>query len=594
MKKILFTSLLLQFFIATSLWAAHGISLDGELKYAKDFQGFDYTSKHAKPGGTLTLYSLGGFDKMNPFTLKGVAPDHLGSLLFDTLMVQSQDEPFAQYGLIATDISVADDGMSVTITLAKEAKFSDGSPLTASDVKYSLEVLKSKKAHPFYAGYFRDISRGEILTPHKVKFYFARKNRELPLIFGDMPVFSKSFFSKHPFDKLELTQPLGSGPYTVESVIPGKNIVYKRNPNYWGWKRAVNRGMYNFDRIVIKYFKDPVVALEGFKAGEFDFILENNSKQWARDYHGDKFEKGIIKKEYLTHKNGAGMQGWVFNLRRDKFKDKRVRQALSLAFDFEWSNKNLFHSQYVRSNSYFSNSEMAATGKPSKEELKLLEPFAKQLDPAVFETVNQPPSTIAPNSIRKNLRKAMKLLKSAGWNVGKDRLLHNKGGQTLKIDMLLASAAFERVVAPYVANLKRLGIAVEYRTVDLALYKRRLDSFDYDIIVSVFGQSQSPGNEQWNMWSSASADKKGSQNYIGVKDPVVDALVDKIIYSKSRKELVTACKVLDRVLLAGHYLIPNWYLNTHRIAFWNKFNRPQQMPLYYSAHSRLWSWWIKE
>ncbi|MBF0195184.1 MAG: ABC transporter substrate-binding protein [Magnetococcales bacterium] len=593
MNKIFFTTLLLQFFIATSLWAAHGISLDGELKYAKDFQGFDYTSKNAKPGGTLTLYSLGGFDKMNPFTLKGVAPDHLGTLLFDTLMVQSQDEPFAQYGLIATDISVAKDDMSVTITLAKEAKFSDGSPLSAEDVKFSLEVLKSKKAHPFYAGYFRDISRGEILGSHKIKFYFARKNRELPLIFGDMPVFSKSFFSKHPFDELELTQPLGSGPYTVESVIPGKNIVYKRNPNYWGLKRPVNRGMYNFDRIVVKYFKDPVVALEGFKAGEFDFILENNSKQWARDYHGDKFKQGIIKKEYLTHKNGAGMQGWIFNLRRDKFKDKRVRQALSLAFDFEWSNKNLFHSQYVRSNSFFSNSEMAATSTPSKEELELLEPFRKQLDPAVFAPVQQPPSTTPPNSIRKNLRKAMKLLKSAGWNVGKDRLLHNNDGQTLKIDMLLASSAFERVVAPYVANLKRLGIEVNYRTVDLALYKRRLDEFDFDIIVHVYGQSQSPGNEQRNMWSSASADKKGSQNYIGIKDPVVDALVDKIIYSKSRKELITACRALDRVLLAGNYLIPNWYLNTHRIAFWNKFNRPEKMPLYYSAHSRLWSWWIK-
>lgn len=595
MKKTFFAAFFILFFaISGPLWAAHGISLDGVLKYPADFKGFDYTSDKAKPGGVLTLYSLGGFDKMNPFTLKGEAPDHLGTLLFDTLMVQSQDEPFAQYGLLVTDIVVAADGMSVTCTLAAEARFSDDSPLTAADVKYSLDVLKSKAAHPFYARYFRDIKEAQVLGPHKIKFVFSQKNRELPLIFGEMPIFSKAFFSKHSFEKLELTTPIGSGPYTVESVIPGKTVTYKRNPNYWGWKRAVNRGLYNFDRVVIKYFKDPVVALEGFKAGEFDFILENNSKQWARDYHGDKFDSGLIKKEQLLHKNGSGMQGWVFNLRRDKFKDIRVRKALTLAFDFEWSNTNLFHGQYVRSDSYFSNSEMAAKGKPSPAELALLEPFRDRLDPSVFAEVKPPPSTDPPGSLRKNLREAMKLLKNAGWKVDKDRILRNSKGQVLEIDMMLSSPAFERVMAPYVANLKRLGVQVTYRTVDLALYKRRLDSFDYDMIVTVFGQSQSPGNEQRGMWGSASADEEGGRNFIGLKDPVVDALVDKIIYAQSRKELITACKALDRVLLAGNYLIPNWYLNTHRIAYWNRFERPAQTPLYYSAHGWLWSWWSKE
>jgi microcin C transport system substrate-binding protein len=593
MKKIFFAFFSLLFFSCSNLWAAHGVSLDGSLKYGKGFKGFDYTSEQAKPGGTLTLYSLGGFDKMNPFTLKGVAPDYLGTLIFDTLMVQSQDEPFAQYGLLATDIVVADDGLSVTIILDKEARFSDGSALTTADVKYSLEVLQSKQAHPFYSGYFRDIKEALVLGPHKIKFSFAKKNRELPLIFGEMPIFSRAFFAKNSFEKLELTKPLGSGPYTVESMVPGKNITYKRNPDYWGWKRPVNRGMYNFDRVVIKYFKDPVVALEGFKAGEFDFILENNSKQWARDYHGDKFDSGKIKKEMLTHKNGAGMQGWAFNLRREKFQDKRVRQALTLAFDFEWSNKNLFHGQYVRADSYFSNSEMAAVGKPSPEELELLNPFRDQLEPEVFAEVQPPPSTNPPGSLRKNLRRAIKLLKDAGWKVGKDRILHNKNGEPLELDILLASPAFERVVAPYVANLKRLGIQVSYRTVDLALYKRRLDSFDFDMIVTVFGQSQSPGNEQRGMWSSASAETKGSRNYIGIKNPVVDALVDKIIYAQSRQELLTACRALDRVLLAGHYLIPNWYLNTHRIAYWDLFKRPDKTPLYYGAHSWLWSWWSK-
>ncbi len=339
--------------------------------------------------------------------------------------------------------------------------------------------------------------------------------------------------------------------------------------------------MYNFDRVVVKYFKDPVVALEGFKAGEFDFVLENNSKQWARDYHGEKFKSGKIKKELLSHKNGAGMQGWVFNLRREKFRDKRVRQALTLAFDFEWSNKNLFHGQYVRSDSFFSNSELAARGEPSAAELALLEPFRDKLDPAVFAAVQAPPSTNPPGSLRKNLRQAMKLLKEAGWKVGQDRKLRNKKGEALTIDMLLVSQGFERIVAPYVANLKRLGVHVNYRTVDQALYKRRLDSFDYDMIVTVFGQSQSPGNEQRDMWSSVSADANGSRNYIGLKDPVVDALVDAIIYSESRADLV-------------NYLIPNWYLNTHRIAYWNRFQRPEKTPLYYGAYSWLWSWWSRD
>ncbi|MBF0446983.1 MAG: ABC transporter substrate-binding protein [Magnetococcales bacterium] len=594
MKKKFFAPLLFLLFFSSTLWAAHGISLDGELKYPEGFKGFDYNSDQARVGGTLTLYGLGGFDSFNPFTLKGVAPDHLGTLLFDTLTVQSQDEPFSQYGLLATDLAVASDGLSLTCTLDPEARFSNGSPLTAEDVRFSLQILKSKQAHPFYARYFRDIEKVEVVGTHRVVFHFSQKNRELALIIGELPVFSRAFFEKHSFENLQMTPPLGSGPYQIESFEAGKIITYKRNPDYWGWNRPVNRGLYNFDRVVIKFFKDPVVALEGFKAGEFDFILENNSKQWARDYQGEKFDSGLIKKEQLVHKNGAGMQGWIFNLRRPQFQDKRVRQALTLAFDFEWSNKNLFHDQYVRSESYFSNSEMAASGRPGPDELALLEPFRDQLDPAVFEAVQPPPSTTPPNSIRSNLRKAAKLLKEAGWQVGKDQILSNQKGEPLKIDMLLSSAAFERVMAPYVANLKRLGVQVTYRTVDLSLYKTRLDHFDYDMIVHVFGQSQSPGNEQRGLWSSSSADELGSKNYIGLKDPVIDALVDRIVYASSRTELLTACRALDRVLLAGHYLIPNWYLNTHRIAFWNRFGRPDKNPLYYQAHSRLWSWWIKE
>ena len=577
-----------------SAMAAHGVSLEGTLKYPPTFKGFDYTSAHAIPGGTLTLHALGGFDKMNPFTLKGSAPRMLGGLLFESLTTQSMDEPFSQYGLLASDIQIAEDGLSVTYQLHADARFSDGSPVTAEDVAFSLATMQSKKAHPAYQAYWRDIRAATILDTRRIRFEFSRKNRELPLISGELPVFSQAFFKTHPFDQGDLTIPMGSGPYTVASFDAGKRILYRRNPTYWGRHLPVNRGMYNFEHIVIKYFKDPVVALEGFKAGEFDFIFENNSKQWARDYVGTRFEQGDILKKTFAHKRGAGMQGWIFNLRRPLFQDKRVRQALTLAFDFEWSNKNLFHGQYQRSDSFFSNSELAARGKPSAAELALLEPFRAQLDPAVFLEVQSPPSTTPPGSLRHNLRKASKLLKEAGWQIGKEGLLIHTSGKTFVMEMLLASPAFERVVAPYAANLKKLGILLNYRTVDRSLYQRRLDTFDYDMIVDVYGQSQSPGNEQRDMWHSDRASVPGSRNRIGIQNPVVDALVESIIYAKNREALITACRAMDRVLLSGHYLIPNWYLAYHRVAFWHPLRHPAQQPLYFSPDDWLLSWWRHE
>ena len=586
--------LFLSFTSISSAMAAHGVSLDGTLKYPPHFKGFEYTSAKAVPGGTLTLHSLGGFDKMNPYTLKGTAPDKIGGLLFESLTTQSLDEPFAQYGLLASDIQIAADGLSVTYQIHAEARFSDGSPVTAEDVAFSLKTMQSSKAHPLYQSYWRDIQTTTILDTHRIRFDFSKKNRELPLISGELPIFSRAFFEKHPFDAGDLTVPVGSGPYTVKSFDAGKNIMYQRNPDYWGKHLPVRRGTNNFERIVIKYFKDPVVALEGFKAGEFDFMFENNSKQWARDYVGAKFKEGRIRKEKLPHKRGAGMQGWVFNLRRPIFQDKRVRQALTLAFDFEWSNENLFYGQYRRSDSFFSNSELAARGKPSAKELALLEPFRTQLDPIVFQEPVSPPSTLPPRSLRHNLRQAVKLLKKAGWQVDKKGRLSNKTGQPFEIEMLLASPAFERVMAPYAANLKKLGVTLNYRTVDLSLYQRRLDTFDYDMIVDVFSQSQSPGNEQRDMWHSSSVSIPGSRNHMGLNDPVVDALVEKIIYADTREALITACHALDRVLLAGHYLVPNWYLAYHRIAFWNRFARPEQTPLYFSPEDWLISWWIRD
>ncbi|MEO5332896.1 MAG: extracellular solute-binding protein [Magnetococcus sp. YQC-5] len=591
--RLILSALCLWFLITTSAMADHGASLDGILKYPHDFKGFDYTSPNAKPGGVLTLHAIGGFDKMNPYTLKGSAPDFLEPLIFEHLMVQSMDEPFSQYGLLAQKVIVAPDGLSVTFHLDPEARFSDDSPLTAEDVKFSLETLQSDKAHPFYQSYWRDIVGADVLTPQSIRIRFRQANRELPLIAGEIPVMSRAFFAKTPFAEENLTTPLGSGPYVVEEFKPGKILTYKKNPNYWGQNRPVNRGLYQFERIVLKFYKDPVVALEGFKAGEFDFMSENNSKQWARDYDGPKFTQGLIKKETLPHKRGAGMQGLIFNLRRPFFQDIRVRKALTLALDFEWSNENLFYGQYTRSTSYFSNSELAAQGTPSPEELALLNPLRDQLDPAVFGPVQLPPSTTPPNSLRKNLRDAAKLFQEAGWKLGQDRMLVNEQGTRFEFEALLANPAFERILAPYAANLEKLGVTLKYRSVDPSLYQSRVHDFDYDMIVNGFDQSQSPGNEQRDMWHSASADIKGSHNRIGIKDPAVDALLEKLIYAKSRKELITACRALDRVLLAGHYLVPNWHLTYHRIAYWDRFQRPATLPLYYSPEGWLFSWWMK-
>jgi len=404
---------------------------------------------------------------------------------------------------------------------------------------------------------------------------------------------SKKFYQQHPFSADELTPPIASGPYVVQDFEPGKSITYRKNPHYWGNNLPVRRGMFNFAAITYKYFKDQLVSMEAFKAGEFDFMAVNIAKQWARDLTGTKFtEKKIIKK-YLPHKNDAGMQGFVMNIRRPLFADRRVRQALGLAFDFEWTNKALFFSQYTRCSSYFSNSELAAKGLPNGKELALLEPFKKQLPPEVFTTPPTPVTTTPPHSLRKNLRLAQKLLAEAGWKVVNGRLVNAKSGAEFNFEILLVAPSFERVIAPYVLNLKRLGITATYRTIDPALYTRRLDNFNFDMVVNVFGQSQSPGNEQRDYWSSAAADRIGSRNLIGIKSKVVDNLVDKIIYSRTRQDLVAACRALDRVLWYGYYIVPNWYLARHRVAYWNKFAQPAVLPLYYQPFQALMTWWAK-
>ena len=577
--------------------AAHGVSIDGNLKYAKGFECFDYVAPEAKQGGSLTLHDLGSFDKMNPYTLKGTAPSGLTNYVFETLAVPSLDEPFAEYGLIAEDIELAADKKSVTFTLNPKAKFSDGTPVTADDVKFSLETLKSGQAHPFYQMYYRDIEKATVLDLRKIRFDFVRPNRELHMVASQLPVLSKQFYAKHPFDPDKggdpLAVPVGSGPYVVAGVVPGKSITYTKNPDYWAADHPTRKFLFNFATITIKNFKDPIVSLEAFKAGEFDFMMAHIAKQWQRDLTGRRFDSGELVKQTFPHRNNAGMQGFVFNTRKPLFADRLVRQAIGLAFDFEWTNKTLFFSQYTRNNSYFSNSSFATQGLPSEAELALLEPFRSQLPAEVFTKPLAPPSTEPPASLRGNLQEARGMLERAGWAIKDGRLLNQKG-EPFAFEILVADASFERVIAPFAANLEKLGVKVTYRTIDPALYADRIKNFDFDMVVTTYGQSQSPGNEQRDYWTTEAAARKGSRNLAGINSPVVDKLVDAVIYAETQEALTTACRALDRVLWYGYYVVPNWYLANHRLAFAKQLRHPEKPPLFYSYEQWLDTWWRAE
>lgn len=592
-KVFLLAAFFALFFPASQIFAAHGVSIDGNLKYPAGFKHFAYTSEKAGKGGQLVLHDLGSFDKMNPYTLKGTEPFGLDSLVFETLAVASLDEPFAEYGLIASDIELAKDKLSVTFTIDPKAKFSDGSSITPEDVKFTLDTLKSEQAHPSYQAYFQDINKAEVLDNRRVRFSFAKANRELHMIAAQLPVFAKKFYSTHPFDASTMTPPIGSGPYVVADVNPGKTITYRKNPDYWAKDHPTRKGMFNFDSIVIKYYKDQIVALEAFKAHEFDFIYVNIAKQWVRDMIGSKFEDNTIRKENLPHKNNAGMQAFVFNIRRPLFKDRRVRQAIDLAFDFEWTNKTLFFDQYTRCNSFFSNSYLAASALPTGLELQYLTSLQDMIPSEVFTTPLSPVSTDPPKSLRDNMKKATQLLKDAGWTLKHGKLVDAKGNP-FEFEILLVSNTFERVIAPYAKNLEKLGIVAKYRTIDPALYTRRIQDFDFDMVVNVFSQSQSPGNEQRDYWHSSAADRKGSRNIIGLKDKAVDNLVDKLIYAETQEQLTAAAHALDRVLWHNTYVIPNWYVGTHRIAYWNMFEKPSTLPVYYTPFQELMCWWLKK
>ena len=578
--------------VPVAVFAVSAMGMGYEPKYPADFDHFDYVNPHANRGGELLLYGLGTFDSLNPYLLKGQAAEGLESLVFESLLEKSLDEPFTMYGLLADDFALADDGLSVTFHINPRARFSNGKPVTASDVKFSFDTLVSKAAHPQFRVYYADVESAEVLDRLTVRFKFRNRNRELHMIVGEIPIFSADWVGDRAFDSLDDVKPVSSGPYIVDSYDRGKYIRYKRNPDYWAKDLPVRRGMYNFDRIKYIYYKDSDIALEAFKAGEFDFFYENYSKRWARSHVGPKYDSGEILKTELPHQNNAGMQGFAINLRRDKFSDVRVRRALDLAYDFEWANDHLFYNQYVRCDSYFSNSELASSGLPQGEELDLLNRYRAQLPAELFATVWKPPTTVPPDSLRANLRSARDLLAQAGWTV-RDGVLKNESGEIFRIDVLLVQKGFDRIFAPYAHNLEKLGIDMNYRTVDSSLYKRRIDNFDFDMVVVSFPESVSPGNELRNMFHSDAAKTPGSRNLPGISSPVVDALVDRVIDSENRHELVVAARALDRVLLFGEYLVPNWYIDKHRIAYRSKLHMPETLPLYYDPLTWLLkAWWL--
>lgn len=579
-------------------WSANGLGMGYQPKYGDQFAHFDYANPLAPKGGNITLAAMGSFDKLNPFTLKGSAATDIGGLgdtglVFESLASASQDEPFSMYGLLADDMALAPDRLSMTFHINPLARFHNGDAVTASDVKFSFDTLRSKAAHPQFRSYWSDVKQAVVVDRLTIRFEFSRTNSELHMILGQMPVFSPKWLGGKTLDKVTLETPIGSGPYRVEQFDLGKRVVYRRDPQYWGKDLPVRRGTYNFDTITYRYYKDDTVRLEAFKAGEFDFTFENSAKQWARGYEGPKFRSGQIVRTELKHENNAGMQGFAMNLRRPLFGDVRVRKALELAFDFEWANRQLFYNQYTRSRSYFTNSEMEARGVPDKAELQLLGSLKLPVPAAVFQEPVPPPSTVAPRSLRDNLREARDLLNAAGW-VYRDGALRNARGEPFEFELLLYSKAFERIAAPFARNLEKLGIRMDYRLYDLALAQKKLDTFDYDMTVITYGASESPGNELYGRFHSRSAAEQGSDNAFGLKDPLVDALIDRVVTSRSRAELVTACKVLDRVLRAGHYLVPNWHNPTHRVAYWNRFEYPKTLPRYYSPVDwALRTWWAK-
>jgi microcin C transport system substrate-binding protein len=577
----------------------HALSLVGTPKFGAGFTHFDWVNAEAPKGGSLRQRAIGSFDTLNEYASKGSPAAGL-AFINDSLMTSSLDEPATEYGLIAEWVSMPDDFSSVTFALRAEARFHDGTPITPDDVVFSLTALK--KASPRYGLYYKNVVKAEKTGEGMVTFTFdTAGNRELPQIVGGLPVLPRHYWQAEGADgeprdlsRATMEIPLGSGPYRIKGMEAGRSITYERVKDWWAKDLPVTRGQWNFDQIKFIYYRDRLAAFEEFKAGKTDFWAESSAKGWATGYDFAAVKKGLVKKELLKTDLLRPMQGFAFNLRKKQFQDPRVRHAFNLAFDYEWANRNMFFEQYTRVGSYFENSELKATGLPGGRELEILETVRHAVPTEVFTRVHKNPINASPADFRRHMSEAHKLLTAAGWTA-KDGVLTNAAGEQLTAEFLLVQPDFERLIQAYKHALDKLGIKTSIRTVDSAQYVRRVDTFDFDIVIASFRQSLSPGNEQRDFWGSEAADKEGSRNVIGIKDPAIDKLIDQIIFAKSRGGLVAACRALDRVLLWNHYLVPHFYSPHERVAHWDKFGRPANPPSSTTATAQFMQvWWQDE
>jgi microcin C transport system substrate-binding protein len=569
---------------------SHGLSAFGDLKYPAGFHHFDNVNPSAPKGGVLTGWELETFDNLNPAILKGVAAAGL-NLTFETLMARALDEPDALYGLVATSVELPKDRAFAVFHLNPKARWHDGKPIEAEDVVFSFNIIM-REGHPQYRLLYADVA--DVAAPAKDKVVFRFKpgpsRRDLPLLVAQMPIFSQAWFKGRNFAATTLDPPLASGPYRIEKVQPGRSIQYARVTDYWGADLPVNRGRYNFDVVRFEYFRDRDIAFEAFFAGEYDFRLEITARNWATGYDRPAVKAGAIKREVLTDETPSGVQAFFLNTRRPHLADRRVRQALNLAFDYEWMNKNLFYGLYQRTRSMFENSDLAAAGLPEPGELALLEPFRKSLPPEVFSDEFQSPAHTDPTRARENFRKAQDLLTEAGYVIKDGKLVNAATGQPFALEFLLFESSFQRVVLPYVRHLERLGINPTIRLVDVSTFENRMRDFDYDVVIRRFTQPLTPGVEQRNYWGSGAADIVGGFNFSGIKESAVDSLVERIVAAADRKDLRDTTRALDRALMWGYYTIPQWYSGTYRLAYWDKFSRPAVKPKYDLGLVE--TWWI--
>ena len=596
-RRTLFGLIILGAGVSSTAWAAHAYSLWGDIKYPAGFKHFDYVNPNAPKGGELVAVSnlrVSTFDKYNPFTIKGTSPAYLSEMLFESLLVGSSDELSTAYGLLAEDVSVPADGLSATFKIRPEARFHDGKPVQAGDVKHSFDTLNGKFVSPAYRTMLEDVAEVEVLDALTVKFTFKRKNRELPLTVGSLPIFSRDWGKNKTFDQVVTDTPIGSGRYKIGPVNFGKDITYVRDTNYWGEKLNVNVGTGNFDRITIKIYKGNVARLEGFKAGEFDFMHVYSSGDWARRVNGKRFETGELTKESFKHSLPTGFQSYVFNTRLPRFQDVRVRQAIGLAHDFNWMSQKLFYGLYKPVNGLFGNTDCAASGSPKADELALLEPMRTKIPTAVFGEMAIQPNADGKDNLRANLLKARDLLGQAGWKI-QNGVLKNASGEVLEIEYLDSQESKSGALAAWKHNLNKLGIRLRLRAVDFALYSQRVDKHDYDMISIGFPGTSNPGSDYVDIFGSKSANLEGSGNYSGIQNMAVDALINRMVGSQTKAELIPACRAFERVITHSHIMIPQWYSGQHNVAYnQKKLAKPDNTPKYYQAETWLMNnWWSK-